>query len=464
LKKPNIKFDPKAILGFLKKRWSLLLSVLVLLTAVPLSLFFSLGMSKAVHDEVQKAVDADLGEIGSKGASAKVQYTLPAASPGGQAVEVSFAPNEKLINTFAELHKKQAEELKGVVKVVGGFSGQRVAIEGSEFRREERKPLLEGFFPEPTENDRIKRSEFQRLLTPAYTQLLQRYRAGGPPSPEDVGARLQEYRAQRIQALAGPGATDINALNTDDQVRLKEELINFRVGRYEDRAKQLLFYAELPMFNLPPEDPTDPPAIDQCWEWQHKYWIHEDILAAAALANLSAANEGIPAAPVKRIESITIDEFLWSESGDGSSAFNGVPLDKRMTITGRVGTTANELYEARPVTIVAVLAGDGVNRFIEALAKTNFMSVLDIDTVSIDPVTDLAGGYFYGHKHLVRATIRIETIWLRSWLKPTMPLSVKRALQLEPPDPNAPPDILGAGNRRTGAAGPGGGGRSGSGG
>lgn len=463
MKKPNIKFDPKTILAFLKARWSLIVAAIALVASAPVSLYFAGQMARAAHDDVQKKVDADLAEIGSKGSSAKVSYALPPAAPGAEPIAVTYAPNEKLIETFAGLHKKQAEDLGRIVKVVGEFSRQRVALEGATIRREDRKPLLEDFFPEPKDNERLRRSDFQRALTPAHQQLLARYRAGGPPPAEQVGLALQEFRTQRIQAIAGPGATSLDALNPDDQVRLKDSLTAFRVSRYQDRARQLLFYCDQSVFGLPPEDPVEPPTLDQCWEWQHQYWMHEDLLAAAAVANLPAANDGIPRAAVKRIESIKIDEFLWSEDGDGSSNFNGIPLDKRLTITGRVSSKANELFEVRPMTVVAVLATDQINRFIDALAKTNFMSVVDMDLVTIDPTADLAAGFYYGDGHLVRATIKLETIWLRSWLKPTMPLSVQRSLRLAEPDPNAPPDQVVV-DRRAAAAGGGPGGRGGRGG
>jgi hypothetical protein len=50
---------------------------------------------------------------------------------------------------------------------------------------------------------------------------------------------------------------------------------------------------------------------------------------------------------------------------------------------------------------------------------------------------DLERGYYYGPEHVVRATITIESVWLRNWVGPLMPASVKRSLGVPEPTPPA---------------------------
>jgi len=79
------------------------------------------------------------------------------------------------------------------------------------------------------------------------------------------------------------------------------------------------------------------------------------------------------------------------------------------------------------------------------LAQTNFISVLDVDIQSVDSNDELRKGFFYGDEAVVRASIKLETVWLRDWTMKIMPLEVRVALGVPEPagstppaDPNAP--------------------------
>jgi hypothetical protein len=64
-----------------------------------------------------------------------------------------------------------------------------------------------------------------------------------------------------------------------------------------------------------------------------------------------------------------------------------------------------------------------------------------MDLYRVDPIEELKNGYFYGSDPVVRATIEIETVWLREWRKDLMPTDVRAALGLvegiATDDPNA---------------------------
>ena len=66
--------------------------------------------------------------------------------------------------------------------------------------------------------------------------------------------------------------------------------------------------------------------------------------------------------------------------------------------------------------------------FIDAIGKVNFMTVLDLDLQSVDIWEELQQGYYYGEDHVVRVSMTIETVWLRSWVAPLMPDPVKETL------------------------------------
>ena len=63
------------------------------------------------------------------------------------------------------------------------------------------------------------------------------------------------------------------------------------------------------------------------------------------------------------------------------------------------------------------------------------MTVTDVDLQEVDIWEELRQGYYYGTEHVVRATISVETVWLRSWVTPIMPDPVKQTLGIQVSNP-----------------------------
>ena len=63
--------------------------------------------------------------------------------------------------------------------------------------------------------------------------------------------------------------------------------------------------------------------------------------------------------------------------------------------------------------------------------------MLQVQLSDVDAKGDLERGYYYGNEHVVRATITLETVWLRQWTAPVMPSSVKKALSIAEPTPGS---------------------------
>ena len=75
-----------------------------------------------------------------------------------------------------------------------------------------------------------------------------------------------------------------------------------------------------------------------------------------------------------------------------------------------------------------VVASSKLPTLVDAISATNFMTVIGLDFSEVEPWADLERGFYYGPEHVVKATIDVETIWLRSWTEPQMPQVVKDAL------------------------------------
>jgi hypothetical protein len=102
----------------------------------------------------------------------------------------------------------------------------------------------------------------------------------------------------------------------------------------------------------------------------------------------------------------------------------------------------NKVYDVRRAEMVVVVSSARLNEFLAAIARTNFMTVTDMDLTKVDAWDALRQGYFYGDEHVVRARLTIESVWLRDWMTEFMPRSIRNALEIAEPtlaDGGTPP-------------------------
>jgi hypothetical protein len=86
------------------------------------------------------------------------------------------------------------------------------------------------------------------------------------------------------------------------------------------------------------------------------------------------------------------------------------------------------LDDVRHATMSLIVASSKLPALVDAISSTNFMTVIGLDFSEADAWTDLERGFYYGPDHVVKATVDVETIWLRSWTEPLMPQAVKDTL------------------------------------
>src|SRR5207248_669255 len=138
------------------------------------------------------------------------------------------------------------------------------------------------------------------------------------------------------------------------------------------------------------------------------YWMVSDLLRAIDAANTDAAGKRttLDKSVVKRVERL---ELLPATGPTEPS------------ITGRHSGGDNKLYDVRQGRLTLIVASSGLPALINAISRTNFMTVIGLDFAEIDPWADLDRGYYYGSDHVVRAVVKVETVWLRSWTEAMMP-------------------------------------------
>lgn len=434
----------KKILPFLKANLVSVISVVVALLAAPVMLYFSGGWSKKIKSEVETEVANHIQQLNAS----EVTYQIEPYLSGMEAVSVKAPPNEASTNAVAAL----------LQQVIAGSESVRASA--VEFNSAGKALLIDGespserLFPEnKNDSDRLRLLDLLIERYPkAHEDLLREFNAGSPPDVARMVSTLQDLRTKEVARLT-TGRTEAD-LSDAQREQLNETLGNARLDLAKQAAQRVCFYATPSIFvSVTPWDKSKVLPMETAWEWQHTYWVHRDIIRALALANSDALGQWRPVSlgPVKVVESIAVSlpgakarEASSEGGGGGGGPTDGaaeVARNFTLSHTGRAAAPVapNAMYDIRFVDITMVVSASRLPQVIAAFPKVNFMTVVDVDLSELDPAPLLRAGYDLDSEHLVRATIRVETVWLRSWLKTSMPPSVRKSLGI-PDDPAPAPN------------------------
>ena len=366
--------------------------------------------------------------------------------PGQQPRSGNGVVNAKLLEAYREITTQLRADADAV---------RSLAVDHN---RKGRGVVSDDAFPQPPRSQRetIQFDVHQRIVR-AYDNLLKSVRAGSPPDPAEVVADIQRRESQFItNTLRKRSRSELDPREIAD---LDAELAKARLSRYGERARELSFYASVEDLDVPPAPQQARISTATMFDWQWRLWIAEDILGAVAVAN--AGSPSVVESPVKRVISMMVLEELpggssAAASGSGND-FGGVAgrrgvggdsggaatpeeppvgpvsIDSSVEATrdytrSFTGRKSNSIYDVRNVEVVLVVATEQLPALFDALAKRNFMTVLDLDLRPADPFEAAKRGYIYGTAPVSEATIVIETIWLREWTAPFMPGDARAAL------------------------------------
>lgn len=379
------------------------LSVLILLI-LPAAFVGSSMWNSKIKKGREKVVKENETALGA----AKVSYTLPPTVPGATTVPFAWpAPNPIATAYFRENRAKIEEQIK------------KVTVEAEAINKAGHVPLVDGVFPAPA--DKTKTLDFAEALVgktdsagkelkpSAYQVLLDRIKAGPAADPVKVAEILNSAKESEVAKLqAGQNRTQFTP---EEQAKLDDSLAKIRIGQYMSHAKDISVYATKDAFpgNILRAVPGEPPNVDNCWHWQEDYWYLADLLDAVYAAN--GQKTGVDQAVVKRIEQIALMPL-----GDPSTG----------TLTGRKNGGANKTYDVRSSTMKLIVSSARMPQLINAISKTNFMTVTDLEFNEVDRFKDLEQGFYYGDEHVVEAKVTIESVWLRGWTLAMMPEAEKQ--------------------------------------
>ena len=319
-----------------------------------------------------------------------------------------------------------------------------------------RPPLIEGFFPQPT--DPGARYAFQDAYKEQFDRFLSDLHAGTLADREE----LRNWKAmidEEIRAYSA-GETPVGFSNVDPLVlaELPDSV------RWNHAARAAIWvarhsrcYADLGSFDVkasvyrPSE--TDPPTMDRYWSAQTSLWVQQDIVGAILDINNARAEELASAGgedkdiwvgqmPVKQIVGIRVSDYLYGDQEPPpldesplqsiyqrrgfqvSMDVGNPPEDVRAVITGRGGTRQFDVMHVRAVLVVDPRYLPTV---LDAILKRNLYTLLNVRYRYV-PVSRNEVGLLYGSDPVVQVEIDLASHWLSGIYFSMMPDETKDRL------------------------------------
>lgn len=428
------------VLNFLKQRWLPIVCVLVVLGTLPTAWIFSSGW----NEKILKTAQENAGDKLNKIKRAKVTYVIPSVVPGERDTTITSPPNATMTSWVAGQRRERVEQV------------DRVIADATKRDQGPHGVLVEGLFPDPpSDGATLKRKmrEYLEFMTgnarkdkPSwYATTLKEAGAGEVLDANALSTMLAEQK-DREEAIAGAESED-GSVPAEQREVIAERLVSRRIGEYRRHAQGFSFYADeavlgghqfFPPPSMEARSGGKVPGIGEGYMWMADAWALEDILEAIKTANTGAGGERteVELSPVKRVLKIELDMLPLfgkkpAESATLISKAGRVPVDPTVSVTGRVSSSENQVYDVRNVHVELVVSSENLPKVIEAFQSTGMMTITDLDISEIDVWDDLSKGYAYGNENVVKASMDVEIVWLRSWTVPMMPAAVRSVLGVE---------------------------------
>ncbi len=409
----------KGVIAWIKSRLLIVICCVLIVVMLPAGYVVSGMLNSKIQKKAEDNFKTEQRKLRGK---SKVGYNLPAIFEGEEPISDSRPPNARVTAFYAQARDERTRQVSDVVE------------RASEFNSKGREPLIDGLLPKPAdERDRRLAEHMAKMISgrdgelPLMSRMLKKIGAGGAIDDETLSESLYDFQQQQEDKLKGESTT--GKLSPEQQEELDADLRRRRLGAYATRSADLsvyatpeLFQVQLPGGGFGPLEP-DPRkrgyTEDDAFRWQFDIWVFEDILASIQRANSESV--GVRDSVVKRVESVQLYGF---EVNPEDGTIFGAPS----THTGRETSKTNQVYDVRHGRLTAVVSAERLPQFIDALGETNFISVTGVRMTGVDPWADLQEGYYYGSEAVVRVELDLECAYLRDWIVPYMPESVRTAL------------------------------------
>lgn len=425
----------KTILGFLKRQAFTIICTIVGLGSIGLGV---MGMT-SMSDVTKK-----LEEI----------RTLHGAFAG---------PTKTPVN-----HESIAAEKKRVESIQQNYAALLERAYGLDKYEPLQPPNGETFFPEPTADGR---RAFADVYRQQFTVMLERLRAGSPPSATDVDREKEtmeeEKRVNKFREPDDPTSTgkekekgkekaaDQNPSGLITDAAAKESPAARAAIR---RARGIYCYCihggpggALDEVGSVYEGLSPKPA--DMWRAQVGLWVQRDVVESLARVNDQAAakllaesaSPWVGTLPVKELASIRVSDYVPVPDAGRGSGSPGAKADDHPLPSGRSDTTftknqSTDLYDVVQFTLKLVIDVRKLPLIIDAICKDRFHTLLNVsysyDAASLESLK--MEGRIYGSQPTATVVLDFETIFFADKYRPMMPAATLAALGKERPKAGAP--------------------------
>jgi hypothetical protein len=420
------KMDAKKVMSWVKTNPVIVASIAVMVLAPAAAWWFSSDLHAAA-DEQTAARAKEMASLESLEKTA-VEIALPGQAPSEQSGVVT----PKMVAAYEELTKKLREDAVAV---------QRAALKHNQ---KQRTQLATDISVRP-DNVNVVAEAVLSTLRQSVEAALVAAKAGAPPDDLRV---IDLVQRRQDQFIAGEKKLDRKSLTSEELTKLNKALAEKRLQVYADAAASVSFYADLDSLGLPRDksEAGTVPSEAKMFYWQWRCWMVEDVIRAVARANQPFRS--VVEAPVKRIVSIQFVDASTAEvveapksSAPGAPPVEGeaapaagptgpplidpkmaVPYNFAASLTGR---QSNPVYDVRRYRVTLIVATASLPDFLNAVARENFMTVVNMSMSPANAFQDAVDGYIYGADAVSRVVVDIESIWLREWIGKLMPKSLQ---------------------------------------
>ena len=452
----------RMILSWIRANVFIVIFGVVMIAALVALPMLSGKMNKGIQADVQERVS----QRKKLETLEKTRVTIEGTN--GPIVDQSALVNQATIDAFRVRSESELED------------AGRIVERAIQHNQKDRSVLMPELFPAPSAASRdVLPRRFHDALVQEYDRLLEDVRAGTPPEASVLEAQLirnrQAFLVTRLQKDDGADLTP------EETAQLNTALASARVNACAEAADRFSFYCAPEVLGVPAFDGgVDYSArLDELFMWQWDLWVAQDILEAVAESDRSV--ESVRESPVKRIVFMEIGEpgvlssgavTTTASGGSGGGGGGGLGMStggggrggggetsaapavnnaiapnpklevKRDYSLSPTGRGSNPIYDVREVQLSLIVETARLPEVFNAIAKRNFMTVVDAQVRPADPYEALSGGYFYGRAPVSEVDLVIETIWFREWIREKMPDELAARLGIWKPSaqPTPPAD------------------------
>ena len=408
------------VVEWLKANMLIVLCVAIMIAAAVGFPYFAASMNTGVQERLKTKTRA-LRELRN---IQKYSFVPPGAQPGMNST--STIVNPQLVTRYKEA---------AAILVSDSDAIKTLAIDHN--KKNFLPVALPGgiaLFPVPDEeHEEVVARQFYEALMTEYASLFDLIHAGSPPDrstlTQDLRRSAAQYRDQMLQK-------DVDdSLSDEELLQLKEYLSGIRTELDRKAAQSIQIYGNSSALMLPVFSAAKPPSLGEMFNWQWTYWITRDVLEGVASANESSGS--VASAPVKRIISLEISPLPTTPQGTSAPPSWSSQIQKNYAIS-LTGRGNNAIYQVVMVNLHLVVETKRIPEVLDAIAKQNFMSVVDLDVYESNAAADRRLGFFYGTSAVSNLQLTLETVWFKDWLIPFLPAETRAAIGLPPlpPSPN----------------------------